>query len=52
MIRCKMSHDPEKLPYQDWFFKYKFEEPYLMYRQWRECTKALIAGRTPKYKSI
>ena len=34
----------------DWFFKYKFEEPYLMYRQWRECTKATIAGRLPKYK--
>ena len=50
VIRCKMSHDPEKAPYRDWFFKYKFEEPYLMYRQWRECTKALIGGRTPKYK--
>jgi tRNA ligase len=34
----------------DWFFKYKFEEPYLMYRQWRECTKALIAGKPPRYK--
>lgn len=37
-------------PYQDWFFKYKFEEPYLMYRQWRECTKAVIAGRLPRIK--
>jgi tRNA ligase len=45
-----MSADPATRPYQDWFFKYKFEEPYLMYRQWRECTKALIAGRTPKFK--
>lgn len=33
-----------------WFFKYKFEEPYLMYRQWRENTKAVIAGRDPKIK--
>ncbi|KAF5102911.1 hypothetical protein D0Z00_000169 [Geotrichum galactomycetum] len=28
----------------DFFFKYKFEEPYLMYRQWREVTKAFISG--------
>ncbi|KAJ8610040.1 hypothetical protein MRB53_038767 [Persea americana] len=42
-------------PGHDWFFKYKFEEPYLMYRQWRECTKAVIAGRMPtprKHKAI
>ena len=50
VVRCKMSHDPNTLPYRDWFFKFKFEEPYLMYRQWRECTKALISGKTPKYK--
>jgi tRNA ligase len=50
VIRCKMSHDPATQPFQDWFFKYKFEEPYLMYRQWRECTKALIAGKQPKFK--
>ncbi|KAH7160092.1 RNA ligase-domain-containing protein [Dactylonectria estremocensis] len=50
VIRCKMSHDPDSMPYRDWFFKYKFEEPYLMYRQWRECTKALIANKQPKFK--
>lgn len=50
VIRCRMTHDPAALPYRDWFFKYKFEEPYLMYRQWRECTKALINGKQPKYK--
>ncbi|OAA65502.1 tRNA ligase [Niveomyces insectorum RCEF 264] len=50
VIRCQMSPNPDTLPYQDWFFKYKFEEPYLMYRQWRECTKALISGRSPIYK--
>lgn len=49
VVRCKLrskttSHSP------DWFFKYKFEEPYLMYRQWRECTKAVIAGKPPKFK--
>lgn len=50
VIRCKRSPDTSKVPWQDWFFKYKFEEPYLMYRQWRECTKALIAGKPPKFK--
>ncbi|KAF7562036.1 hypothetical protein G7046_g2081 [Stylonectria norvegica] len=50
VIRCKMSHTPGTAPYQDWFFKYKFDEPYLMYRQWRECTKALISGKEPRYK--
>ncbi|XDG10222.1 hypothetical protein ABKA04_009837 [Annulohypoxylon sp. FPYF3050] len=50
VIRCKMSVNPGQEPYNDWFFKYKFEEPYLLYRQWRECTKALIAGKPPKYK--
>ncbi|RDW66262.1 tRNA ligase [Coleophoma cylindrospora] len=48
VIRCKARFT--KGPAVDWFFKYKFEEPYLMYRQWRECTKALIAGRPPRYK--
>lgn len=50
VIRCQMTHDPKKVPYTDWFFKYKFEEPYLMYRQWRECTKSLISGKQPRFK--
>ncbi|KAH8159188.1 hypothetical protein CIB48_g9061 [Xylaria polymorpha] len=50
VIRCGLSFDVEQTKYVDWFFKYKFEEPYLMYRQWRECTKALIAGKPPKFK--
>jgi tRNA ligase len=49
VIRCQ-ARETEGGPYVDWFFKYKFEEPYLMYRQWRECTKALIAGKPPRYK--
>lgn len=49
VIRCKMSETGRE-PYRDWFFKYKFEEPYLMYRQWRECTKAVISGKLPKIK--
>lgn len=48
VIRCQISDRDSG--YRDWFFKYKFEEPYLMYRQWRECTKAVIAGRLPKIK--
>lgn len=49
VIRCQ-ARDSSGAPWEDWFFKYKFEEPYLMYRQWRECTKAIIAGKPPKYK--
>jgi tRNA ligase len=50
VIRCKMSPKPDSMPFQDWFFKFKFEEPYLMYRQWRECTKSMISGKQPRYK--
>ncbi|KAI9794696.1 MAG: hypothetical protein M1833_007412 [Piccolia ochrophora] len=49
VIRCE-ARDGAAGPWHDWFFKYKFEEPYLMYRQWREMTKAIIAGRPPKFK--
>ncbi|KAF1937060.1 tRNA ligase-like protein [Clathrospora elynae] len=49
VIRCQ-ARESEGEPYADWFFKYKFEEPYLMYRQWRECTRALIGGKPPRYK--
>jgi tRNA ligase len=51
VIRCKSCLASG--PNQDWFFKYKFEEPYLMYRQWREFTKAMISGKTPRiYKHV
>ncbi|CCH60093.1 hypothetical protein TBLA_0C02880 [Henningerozyma blattae CBS 6284] len=30
----------------DFFFKFKFEEPYLMYRQWREVTKDYICTKS------
>ncbi|KAL8736200.1 MAG: hypothetical protein Q9166_000355 [cf. Caloplaca sp. 2 TL-2023] len=50
VIRCQRKDHHEKTNYQDWFFKYKFEEPYLMYRQWREATKSVIAGRPPRFK--
>ncbi|MCJ1356606.1 MAG: hypothetical protein MMC33_006601 [Icmadophila ericetorum] len=50
VIRCKKHERGQSSALQDWFFKYKFEEPYLMYRQWRECTKSMIAGKPPKFK--
>ncbi|KAI9674793.1 MAG: hypothetical protein M1817_001697 [Caeruleum heppii] len=49
VIRCQARED-EKGSWHDYFFKFKFEEPYLMYRQWREVTKAVIAGKPPRYK--
>ena len=49
VVRCKLR-GRGGAPGPDWFFKYKFDEPYLMYRQWREATKAVIAGKPPKYK--
>ncbi|RIA89005.1 RNA ligase-domain-containing protein [Glomus cerebriforme] len=33
---------------QDFFFKIKYDEPYLMYREWREITKALLSKKKPK----
>ena len=50
VIRCQKRAGGSSGPFIDWFFKYKFDEPYLMYRQWRECTKALIAGKPPRFK--
>ena len=50
VIRCQKQEGGSGGPFVDWFFKYKFEEPYLMYRQWRECTKAVISGKAPKYR--
>lgn len=50
VIRCRRTDPKPSGSHHDWFFKYKFEEPYLMYRQWRECTKAIISGKPSKYK--
>ncbi|KAF8430312.1 RNA ligase-domain-containing protein [Tirmania nivea] len=50
VIRCNAREGPTDPSWHDWFFKYKFEEPYLMYRQWREVTKAMLSGKQPKYK--
>ncbi len=50
VIRCRRKESGTSGNYQDWFFKYKFEEPYLMYRQWREATKAVMSGKPPRFK--
>lgn len=39
VVRCKRVLGETK---HDYFFKFKFEEPYLMYRQWREVTKEYL----------
>ncbi|CAG8534566.1 1457_t:CDS:2 [Ambispora gerdemannii] len=41
VVRCKREH-------QDFFFKIKYDEPYLMYREWRELTKAILANKKPR----
>ncbi|CEL61453.1 hypothetical protein RSOLAG1IB_10035 [Rhizoctonia solani AG-1 IB] len=38
------STPPPYAPGSTFFFKIKFEEPYLMYREWRELTKKLLAA--------
>ena len=50
VIRCQRKLHGGKGSYVDWFFKYKFEEPYLMYRQWREATKSVISGKAPRFR--
>lgn len=46
VVRTKAQLDKEHPDvYSDYFFKYKFEEPYLMYRQWREVTRAYLTGK-------
>ncbi|CCA68348.1 related to TRL1-tRNA ligase [Serendipita indica DSM 11827] len=36
---------PPYAPGSSFFFKVKFDEPYMMYRDWRELTKALLAAK-------
>ncbi|KAK9450135.1 RNA ligase-domain-containing protein [Limtongia smithiae] len=53
VVRCQLKHRDAEHDASDYFFKYKFEEPYLMYRGWREVTKSMLAGqpiRIKKYK--
>ena len=36
---------PPYTPGSSFFFKVKFDEPYMMYRDWREITKSLLSRR-------
>ncbi|CCK73538.1 tRNA ligase NDAI_0G05550 [Naumovozyma dairenensis CBS 421] len=45
VIRSKLGITGETF-----FFKFKFEEPYLMYRQWREVTKDYITSKSRIFK--
>ncbi|KAF7316285.1 tRNA ligase [Mycena indigotica] len=45
VVRTHIASTPGKAPYapgSTFFFKVKYDEPYLMYRDWREITKALL----------
>ncbi|KAJ7505289.1 RNA ligase [Mycena galericulata] len=57
VVRTHVASTPGKAPYAPgatFFFKIKFDEPYMMYRDWREITKMLLRlheqGRTGKGK--
>ncbi|KAF8158124.1 RNA ligase-domain-containing protein [Crassisporium funariophilum] len=39
-------------PGSSFFFKVKFDEPYMMYRDWREVTKMLLSAKGPMTLSI
>ncbi|EJS43145.1 trl1p [Saccharomyces arboricola H-6] len=45
VIRCHLKNNGKPF-----FFKYKFEEPYLMYRQWREVTKDYICNKSRVFR--
>ncbi|AOA63635.1 tRNA ligase [Komagataella phaffii CBS 7435] len=47
VIRCKLKDSG-----RTFFFKYKFEEPYLLYRQLRELTRMLIKGKSVREMRI
>ncbi|KAF9427178.1 hypothetical protein BGZ94_005351 [Podila epigama] len=46
VVRCKIKKDRSKIH----FFKIKYDEPYLMYREWREVTKNIWAQKIKKEK--
>lgn len=57
VVRCKVkegaSDDGTEPPYPSgspFFFKIKFDEPYLMYRTWREITRTLLPLTKSKFK--
>lgn len=42
VIRCKRTVKEDSEEVVDFFWKFKFEEPYFMYREWRETVKTLL----------
>ncbi|KAI9105614.1 RNA ligase-domain-containing protein [Phlyctochytrium arcticum] len=46
VVRCKSQQLAERCV----FFKIKYEDPYLMFREWREITNWVIAGKKRKFK--
>ncbi|KAJ7696944.1 RNA ligase-domain-containing protein [Mycena rosella] len=45
VVRTHVASTPGRAPYAPgatFFFKIKFDEPYMMYRDWREVTKTLL----------
>ncbi|KAJ3493588.1 hypothetical protein NLJ89_g10983 [Agrocybe chaxingu] len=45
----KEGSTPARSPYKagsSFFFKVKFDEPYMMYRDWREVTKTLLSSKS------
>ncbi|PRT54107.1 tRNA ligase [Wickerhamiella sorbophila] len=44
VVRCKKDG-------KDFFFKYKFKEPYLMYREWRTATHVILKDPQAAWKS-
>lgn len=44
----KDGNGPVSPPYKEgqaWFYKVKFDEPYLMYRDWRELTRRMLSDK-------
>lgn len=60
VVRCYVkdsldSNDPDVPPYppgSSFFFKIKFDEPYLMYRDWREITKIILNKKAPPLSKL
>ena len=43
---------PPYAPGQAWFYKVKFDEPYLMYRDWRELTRKMLSQKAAWDKQV
>ncbi|KAJ3018090.1 hypothetical protein HKX48_003166 [Thoreauomyces humboldtii] len=46
VIRCRQKEHMDNV----FFFKIKYDEPYLMFREWREVTKKALSGKESKFK--